>query len=200
MERGCWTGDRQYPSATRSAVLVKLNTFQVAHSYFRNRLSHYRRLRQPRKKKAGVSVVNPVSARHSFFCAAHGPRRTARKHCGLSAFEGQSGRALLHCICPLMTQSGHTPTNKSGLHAISPFAISLTCSNDWGGADGVTGLCSRPPRGRTSCSAWWRYIYQGGSNWRLPRSRNGNATDPGRRRYSNPSPLANGRGFLRHRR
>ena len=22
---------------------------------------------------------------------------------------GQSGRALLHCICPLMTQSGHGP-------------------------------------------------------------------------------------------
>jgi hypothetical protein len=22
-------------------------------------------------------------------------------------FRGQSGRALLHCICPLMTQSGH---------------------------------------------------------------------------------------------
>ena len=27
MERGCWTGDRQYPSATPSAVLVKTEHF-----------------------------------------------------------------------------------------------------------------------------------------------------------------------------
>jgi hypothetical protein len=30
---------------------------------------------------------------------------------------GQSGHALLHCICPLMTQSGHWPRAYPFLHA-----------------------------------------------------------------------------------
>jgi hypothetical protein len=56
--------------------------------------------------------------------SAFGPKRTLASALQMSAFGGkadmtvcgnslsrrywgQSGRALLHCICPLMTQSGH---------------------------------------------------------------------------------------------
>ena len=54
---GAWSG--AVGQATGNILLQrplrfwsKLNTFQIAHSYFRNRLSHYRRLGRPRKKKA----------------------------------------------------------------------------------------------------------------------------------------------------
>ena len=52
MERGCWTDDRQYPSATPSAVLVKTEHFSNCPLLFSKQPLHYRRLGPPRKKKA----------------------------------------------------------------------------------------------------------------------------------------------------
>ena len=43
--------------------------------------------------------------------SAIGTKRTSAFALHMSAFGGKADNAFLHCICPLMTQSGHSLTS-----------------------------------------------------------------------------------------
>src|SRR6478672_1575662 len=110
---GAWSG--AVGQATGNILLQrplrfwsKLNTFQIAHSYFRNRLSHYRRLGPPRKKKA-VYGLGQSSPGQALTLPLRCPWSTADSPQTLSTvrLRGVSGHAVTERQCPLMTQSGH---------------------------------------------------------------------------------------------
>ena len=78
--------------------------------------------------------------------SAFGTKRTSLVALHMSAFGGKADMPFCTAQCPLLTQSGHR-AKQAGLHAISRFAISLTCSNDWRGAMVPQGYVLGPREG-----------------------------------------------------